>query len=356
MFLAIFILIIPLASAKQRDSYLVDFIYSEQVGNQGFGDSYQETAQALEILDHFKAFTIEGIFGVENKVDVPTLTNYLVDTLMEMFEDETVNLYDLYGILKSLHYLNPVIDSDLSKEIYNYVNTSGLPSGGFTPTNISKAVNVVSTFYAFQIYDLLGVDMPNKTIHANWLLSCNNADGGYGGNSSLSSTLLTTYQVVYLINELTGSVDNLINKSATLEYLTSFYQGDANDFNNYGGYIPDLTALVVLLSSSFICLSSIGLIDSTELHQDPTINFVLSRQNFRDGGFSDKVIDYYQELSSITTSYYAFKIILSFNPSLDLLNEEIFMVEFNYIFLIIVLSAIGIIVFVAYLMWRKRRI
>lgn len=348
-------LIIPLASAKPRDSYLVDFIYSEQVGDESFGNSYQETAQALEILDYFDAFTVEGFFGAENKVDVPTLTDNLDDKLTEMFEDETVNLYDLYGILKSLSYLNYEIDSDLSLDIYNYINTSGLVSGGFAPTNTSKAANVVSTFYAYQIYDLLGVDMPNQTIHTNWLLSCNNTDGGYGSNSTLSSTLLTTYQVVILINALTGSVDNLTNKTATLEYLTSFYMSDSTDINNYGGYLPDLTALNVLLSSSLTCLDSIGLIDSTELHQVPTINLVLSRQNFRDGGFSDKITGYYQELSSITTSYYAFKILLSFN-SLHLLNEEIFMVEFNYIVLIVMLSAIGILIFVAYWIWRKRKI
>jgi len=348
-------LIIPLASAKPRDSYLVDFIYSKQVGDEGFGNSYQDTAQALEILDYFNAFTVEGLFGVENKVDVATLGDYLNDQLTEMFEDKNVNLYDLYSILKSLTYLNYLIDSDLSLNIYAYLNSSGHVNGGFAPTNTSKAVNVVSTFYAYQIYDLLEVDMPNQTIHVNWLLSCNNTDGGYGGNSTLSSNILTTSQVVILIKELTGSTDNLVNKTATLEYLTSFYISNAADVNNFGGYLPDITALNVLLSSSFICSDSIRLIDSTELHQVPTINMVLSRQNFQDGGFSDKIPGVYQELSSVTASYYAFKILFSFD-SLHLLNEEIFMVEFNYMLLTIVLLAIGILVFVAYWVWRKRKI
>lgn len=348
-------LIIPLASAKPRESYLIDFIYSKQVGDEGFGDSYQETAQALEILDYFDLFTVEGLFGVENKVDVPSLRDYLDDRLVEMFDDKNVNLYDLYSILKSLTYLNYLIDSELSLDIYAYINASGHVSGGFAPTNTSKAVNVVSTFYAYRIYDLLGVDMPNQTIHTNWLLSCNNLDGGYGGNSTLSSTLLTTSQVVILINGLTGSVDNLVNKTATLEYLTSFYINNVGDVNNYGGYLPDITAISVLLSSSSTCLDSIRLIDSTELHQVSTTNMVLSRQNFRDGGFSDQLTGLYQGLSSITASYYAFKILLSYD-SLHLLNEEIFMVEFNYILLIVVLSAIGILVFVAYWIWRKRKI
>lgn len=346
-------LIIPLASAKPRDSYLVDFLYSEQVGDEGFGDSYQETAQALEILDYFDAFTVEGLFGIENKVDVPTLRDFLEDELVQMFDDETINLYDVYSILKSLTYLNYVIDSGLSLNIYNYINTSSLVSGGFAPSNTSKAVNVVSTFYAFQIYVLLGVDMPNQTIHKDWLLSCNNTDGGYGSNSTLSSSLLTTYQVVMLINGLTGSVDNLANKTATLEYLTSFYISDTADTTNYGGYLPDITALNVLLSSSFTCLDSIELIDSTELHQDPTLKLVLSRQNFLDGGFSDKTTGTY--FSSVTTSYYAFKILVSFE-SLHLLNEEIFMVEFNFIVLIVVLSVIVILIFGVYWIWRKRRI
>ena len=82
---------------------------------------------------------------------------------------------------------------------------------------------------------------------------------------------------------------------------------------------------------------------------------VFSRQNFLDGGFNDKITRYDQEFSSITTSYYAFKILLSFD-SLHLLNEEIFMVEFSYITLIVVLSVIGILAFVAYWIWHKRKI
>ena len=346
-------LIIPLASAKPRGSYFVDFIYSEQVGDEGFGDSYQETAQALEILYELNAFTVEGLFGIENKVDVPTLRDFLEAKLAGMFDDETMNLYDIYGILESFTYLNYAIDSSLSLNIYNYINTSSLVSGGFAPSNTSKAVNVVSTFYAFEIYGLLGVEMPNKTIHADWLLSCNNNDGGYGSNSTLSSTLLSTYQVVMLINGLTGSVDNLDNKTATLEYLTSFYISDTADITNYGGYLPDITASNVLLSSSFTCLDSIELIDSTELHQDPTLKLVLSRQNFRDGGFSDKTTGTY--FSSLTTSYYAFKVLQSF-ISINLLDEEIFMVEFNFIMLIVALSVMVVLIFGAYWFWRRRRI
>lgn len=349
-------LVIPLASAKTRNSYLVDFIYSEQVGNTGFGDSYQETAQALEILDEFDLFTVEGLFGVENKVDVSTLGNYLETELIEMFDDETMSFYDFYSIIKSLSYLDDYgIDSDLRLDILEYVNASELVSGGFGLTNTSKSANIVSTFYAYQLYNLFEVNMPNKTIHANWVLSCNNTDGGYGSNSTLTSTLLTTYQAVILIDGLTGSVDNLDNKTATLEYLTSFYMSDAADTINYGGYLPDITALTVLLSSSFLCLEAISIIDINEIHQLPSINMVLSRQNFLDGGFSDKTAGGYQDFSSITSSYYAFKILLSFD-SLDLLNEEIFMVEFNYLALIIVLSVIGILVFVAYFIWRKRKI
>ena len=349
-------LIIPLASAKPRNSYLVDFIYSEQVGNTGFGDSYQETAQALEMLEELKAFSVEGLFGVENKVDVSTLGNYLEGKLTEMFNDETMNLYDFYSILKSLSHLDFALDSGLRLDISKYINASECVSGGFALTNTSKVANVVSTFYSYQIYNLLELTMPNQTIHADWILSCNNTDGGYGSNSSQSSTLLTTYQAVILIDGLTGSVDNLDNKTATLEYLTSFYMSDVADTINYGGYLPDITALTVLLSSSFTCIESIGLIDLNELHQVPAINMVLSRQNFRDGGFSDKSAGGYQDLSSITSSYYAFKILLSFDSNLDLLNEEIFMVELNFLVLIIVLSVIGILVFVAYFIWRKRRI
>ncbi|GAH41431.1 unnamed protein product, partial [marine sediment metagenome] len=152
-----------------------------------------------------------------------------------------------------------------------------------------------------------------------------------------------------------GEVSDLANTTSTLNYLKSFYINDLDNLDNYGGYLPDTFAENSLLSSTYFCVEGIRLIDSNELNKVATVDWVLNHQNFRDGGFSDHDEENDQKLSSIRASYYAFEILKGFG-SLDLLNEEIFMVEFSFLILIIVMSITGIIIAAIYLIWRKRRI
>ena len=194
----------------------------------------------------------------------------------------------------------------------------------------------------------------NPTIHKTWVLSCNNTDGGYGGNQSLSSTIVTTYFAVYLVDAL-GDVSDLANETQTLEYFKSFYVDDPINTGNYGGYLPDFLADNTLLSSTYYCVKGIELIDENELNGVNTVNWVLNRQNYRDGGFSDWVEGNDQRDSSVSASFYAFKLLETFN-SLEKLNEDVFAVEFSYLILIIIPSIIGILIGIIYLFYRRRRI
>ncbi|MFX1267060.1 MAG: hypothetical protein ACFFAK_03765 [Promethearchaeota archaeon] len=183
---------------------------------------------------------------------------------------------------------------------------------------------------------------------------CNNTDGGYGGNQTLSSNILTTYCAVYLVSQL-ATIDYLYNKTATLNYLLSFYCDDPLDLDNYGGFLPDLIANNALLSSTYYCIESIELIDDSTLNPTATIKWILDRQNFQDGGFLDDPSEHEEGLSSIPATYHAFKILYILN-ALDNLNQDFFMVEFNYIILIVVLSVIGIIAVIIVFIWRKRKL
>jgi hypothetical protein len=337
---------------------MIDFIYANQgviEDSEDFlGETYQENAQALQILNHYDALKIEGVLGVENQVDKVELSNYLEDNLNDMLDSNTLLLYDLYYILQAFDLIGYSIDSALNVTIQKYLNSSSHVDGGFSPINSSNSRDLTSTFYAYQIYDLLGIEFPNKTIHENWILSCFKIDGGYAGNSTLTSTLLTTYYAVVLINEL-DSVDALVSKSKTLEYLNSFFINDTYDLIRYGGYLPMDIAVFPLLSSTYFAATAIDCIQSSNLHVDATVSWVLDRQNFQDGGFSDKYSENNQELSSITTTFYAFNSLMLFN-SLSSLDKDVFMVEFNYLILTIVLVVIGILIIVAYIIWRRRRV
>jgi len=348
--------IAPIASAKTRQSHIVDFLYENHNSDESFGISTQDTANAIEIIDFYNVYLIEGFLQAIKKVDKPILEEYLEDEITSMFNEEEIDMHDLFYLLSTLDFLGKLdsLDLNLHDKIYQYINETVQSTGGFSPTNTSTSANLISTFYIYNIFSLINETVENQILHKNWVLSCDNTDGGYGGNHTLSSTLLTTYYAIYLVKEL-GNVSDLTNQNSTLNYLKSFYVSDPDNLENFGGYLPDKFAQNSLLSSTYFCVEGIRLIDSNELNKIETVNWVLNHQNFQDGGFSDHVEGNDQKLSSICASYYAFEILNGFN-SLDLLNEDIFMVEFSFITLIIVLSILGISIVAFYLYWRKRRI
>ena len=351
--LTILIVITPIVSAKVRNKYLTDFIFTQQDDSSGFGESEQETAYALEIIDYFNLYVVQKLFSSTTKVNTTEFRDNLEENINTLFNDEEVNLYNIYYILKALDILDYSFDPDLKDKVHKYLNQTEQLEGGFSLINTSKSADMISTYYAYNIYSYLGEQFPNATVHKNWILQCNNTDGGYGGNNTLSSTILTTYYAVELIN-ITGTIDDLDDKSATLNYLNSFYVNDSSNVNNYGGYLPDNNSKNSLLSSTYFCVKAINLIDSSQ-KQDATITWVLNHQNFEDGGFSDHSFSGEPELSSISASYYAFDILLTFN-AINRLNSDVFMVEFDYIILIIVLSCIGVFILIMFFIWRRRRI
>jgi hypothetical protein len=345
----IFILIIPVALAKTRQSYLVDFLFENQVDNEKFGSSYQDTAYSLEIIDYYDIYQI----GVETKVDISLFQENLETAIENMFTEGVIKLYDLYYLVKSLEILDATMDTSLETKISKYLNQTEQSEGGYSFDNSTSSADMTSTYFVYEIKTYLKEEL-NFTSIKNWILSCNNSDGGYGGNSSLDSSQLTTYLAVYLIDQI-GDLDDLENRTATLNYFKSFYVSDSDNHVNYGGYKAGFLSESAVFSSTFYCVSAIKLLESTQLNEAATLAWVLNHQNFEDGGFSNLIGGTVQGLSSIPVSYYAFKLLMNFN-SLGLLNEDIFMVEFNFIILFILLAVIGGVIALIYFVWRKRRI
>lgn len=354
MFLILFFTlnIIPSVLGKTRRVYLTDYILSNEIEGQGFKNgkstendvSFEATAYALEIL---------GNLG-RSAHDITSLQTNLEGEISSMFNNDAVNLYDLYFLLKSLFITNRYysIDGSLKNRIYQYLNGTEQVGGGFSFLNTTMSPSLSSTFFVIQIHSMLAPSQPlqNITIHKDWILSNNNTDGGYGNTTS---TLLSTYYAVYLLDQLE---EDLANKSKTLSYLTSFYVSNPSDVNNIGGYIPDLTSRSSLLSSTYYCVMAISLVNNSFLNAGRTTNWVLSRQYFQDGGFADIADGNDQPSSSVVGSYFAFRTITTFDPSLSKLAVEIWMVEFNYWILIILMASIGIIVVIGVVIWRRRRI
>jgi len=345
--------IIPSVLAKSRKSYLIDFIYKCEIRSEGFRNgisegeeiSFEATAYALEILD---------FYGVKIR-DITELREKFEELLENIIDEGKINLYDLYYILKSYTILDFPISNGTYNKIYYFLNGTEQISGGFSSSNTTSSPSLISTYYVINMYSMIGKNVSDITKHKNWILSCYNSDGGYGGNSSLSSTIINTYYAVLLFYEL-DSINDLVNINDTINYFKSFYINEEQDLNNFGGYLADSITDYTLLSSTYYCVKSISIIDDSELHKKDTMKWVLSHQNLQDGGFSDNTEGDDQKQSSIFTSYFAFKTLEIFDPQLSKLSNDIGMVEFNYWILFIIIGSIGLLLAAAVFFWRKRRI
>lgn len=345
---------IPNVLGATRQSYLTNFILSNEIVGNGYSNgveggnrvSFEATAYALDILMNYYIFP----------QDIETLQNNLELNIRDMFDSGVVDLYDLYFMLKSLDLLGHTIDAVLSNRIYKFINDTEQISGGFSFSNSSKSANLASTYYVIQIFTLMNKPVENIPLHKNWVLSCNNSDGGYGGNQSLTSTYIDTCFAAFILDDdRFGNINDLADVIKTLTYLKSFYVENSADLNNYGGYLPDEIAEYALLSSTYYCVKAIYLIDPTHLNTIPTTSWILKRQNFQDGGFVENTDGSQETESSVISCYFAFETLRILN-TLSYLASEIWRVEFNYVILGVVLGSIGLLIAATVFLWRRRRI
>ena len=359
----------PFALAKTRKTYLSDFLLDNFIEDDGFSNSdredyredndevsYEATAYALEILGKYYLLEKKDLFGkVEESYNSSDLQDELKEYLNSMYVSGFEDIYDTYYILKSLEEMDVEIDATLALRIKSYLDAAAQSNGGFAATDTSPSATLISTYFALLIYDLIGQPLPNPK---GFVLSCWHPDGGYGGNSTSSSTIANTYYAI-LIMEFLEDFGALVSESLTIDYLNSFYVDDENDEDNYGGYLPDQNAKYALISSTYYCLKAISLIDEDEIEdKDATSEWILERQNFQDGGFVDQSEGYEQKYSSVISTYFAHEI-LDLLDREEVLEEKVFMLEFEWydwvIFccILIALIALGI---VGIYIRRKRRL
>ena len=361
--------IIPFALAKQRKTYLTDFLLSCEIKDEGFSNSpeeeddisYEATAYAIEILDDYNLLVKRDIWGeVENTVNTTDLMEYLEDKGKDEAEGIYIDIYKTYYILKALDILDFETSSSLENSVKTYLDSLDRGGNGFAAISTSSSASITSTYFAMMTYELIDEKIPNESAHKAWIKSCRNSDGGYGGNTTLSSNILNTFYAISIF-EVIYDVDDLSGQDGTVEYLDSFYVDDEGDEDNYGGYLPDDKAENALLSSTYYCVQGISFIDKGDLgHEEKTLNWVLNRQNFKDGGFFDNTDGNEQRESSLTNSYFAYQTLITLDgKELPSMEVKVFMLEFiwvDWLILVILLTFFGVAVVYGYFVWRKRRI
>jgi len=101
---------IPFALAKQRKTYLTDFLLSCEIKDEGFSNSpeeeddisYEATAYAIEILNHYDLLVKRDIWGeVENTVNTTDLMEYLEDKGKDEVGGTDIDIYKIYFIFEA---------------------------------------------------------------------------------------------------------------------------------------------------------------------------------------------------------------------------------------------------------------
>ncbi len=352
--------IIPFVAAQPRKTYLTNFLIDNQKTNKGFVNTnftdsvdFEATVMALEMINYYNLFTVKDWFGTKtDKVNGTRMQKSIKGKVGDMIDAGTWDIYELYYMLKSIDILNGSIGSDREDEIKSYLDKTFRSGGGFAATNVSSYASVASTYFVIKIHDLIGKSLDNKDLHIDWLLNCQNSDGGFGGNSSMPSTVVNTYYAVFALDNL-DTLDD-VDEKEVVDYIEQFYVDNEADEKNYGGYKPTEDATRAILSSTYYCVQVLSILDNKTMHEETT-KWVLSLQNFYDGGFADNT-DARPRVSSVIGSYFAFHILKSFDENLLYMDEEIFMVQFNWIIFIIVMSVLGVAIAVVIMLRRRRKI
>ncbi|MHA1257630.1 MAG: prenyltransferase/squalene oxidase repeat-containing protein, partial [Promethearchaeota archaeon] len=188
--------IIPFALAKQRKTYLTDFLLSCEIKDEGFSKSpeeeddisYEATAYAIEILDDYNMLITRDIWGeVENTVNTTDLMEFLEDEGKDEAKVINIDIYNTYFILNALDILDYETSSSLENSVETYLDSLDQGGNGFAAISTSTSASITSTYFAMMTYELIDEKIPNESAHKAWIKSCRNSDGGYGGNTTLSS-------------------------------------------------------------------------------------------------------------------------------------------------------------------------
>ena len=116
----------------------------------------------------------------------------------------------------------------------------------------------------------------------NWLLSCQNEDGGFGGNTYHDSHMTSTHYAI-LVLILWDKLDRVdIDKVA--KYVSSLQREDGSFIGDKWGEV-DTRFTYCALS----CLTLLGKIDLVNVPK--AVDFVLTCKNF-DGSFAGSVINF----------------------------------------------------------------
>ena len=233
--------------------------------------SSQDTYYGLAILSQLNSDFPKGDktteFLVQNRVD---------------------SIYSMYYTAKAQLLLGSEINAQLKKDIKLILESNKYYGSSEFFCDISE---LTTTVMALELADLLKTNIPEAKI-TKWLLSFQNADGGFGPKSA--SNIDSTYCAIACLAKL-GFVPNPIDQ--TLRFIRSCEKPSGGftviplNFNPYMEYCYDGVMALELLGKK-------------SKYPSKTINWVLNCQKIT-GGFARSDLG----IATFTDTYYAIEIL-----------------------------------------------
>ncbi|MHA1718724.1 MAG: prenyltransferase/squalene oxidase repeat-containing protein [Promethearchaeota archaeon] len=379
LFLIVFIISsisINYSVATSRKDLLEEFCISNQTESGSFKDYNNGTTDTIsEFTSLANIFILYQIDSTLEKIDKTKAGFWFIDKLNDFSSTTTKekNIPNAYYALEGSIYLNVTANNTANvneavTEMNNHYNTS---SHGYNGGN-APFPTISDTYFAMEFLYLADTISPNESFStinsteiATFILSCwDDEVNAFSASPGGVANPIDSYFAIQTLLRL-DKLDLFNQKEELSNYIENFYCDDPAFESHYGGYsyIAD-SPLSSSLMMTYYCVSLQNTLNSSKLHNETTLNWILSRQSAFDFGFGDVSSVSGSEFSSAKLSYFAVRSILIFDENAfgdknrDIMNEELWNLSTSgWLIAAIVVGSLGLAALAGYGIYRyKNRI
>lgn len=261
----------------------VNFVQSHQNSDGGFGAAIGAQSN-LDSTIYWSISLIDLGFEVKNEI---ALTNFLNSFLMRYINLSLWHIHKIIYILTKLKY-----EINFKGRIINYLEKY-ISSNKFS-------IDLENLYYAFSTFRMLGSE---KQIDKDFILKCQNSNGGFGRTPYSMSELSSTYFAVKLLKMMNIFTDYLKNK--VIEYTLE------KELEKIG-FVNEMEKSTHAL---YCCVSALNILGYEPRYLDKLLLWLKYCQNL-DGGFG-----YSPNSQSIEKSTYWSLSVLKILDKIDMIDK-----------------------------------
>lgn len=309
-----------LVAATSRGDLLAEFCLANQDASGGFKDTPEGSTEDLtEFTSYANTFILSQV-----DPELSSFAGFDKANLKVWFSDK-FNAFTSFGseqIMKGTYaYQGLVLADPTGNSTLKDLGVEAMiilqndTSYGFAGFGTDGEATISDTYFAILFLSLTdSLSFVDAELVSSFVMSCWNSDeyAFSGDPNSNQPNLADSFYAVKTLELLDStSVLNTTAKSQLSTYVESYYVGESVYEQHFGGYSYPESAV---MSSLMLTYYSVGIQDviGGALHEE-TVDWVLSRQNPIDYGFSDYSLNLDNVKSSAKLSYFAVESILVFD-------------------------------------------